>query len=235
MSVRTGYQTELQRIEQNRAAIGDAGVFSPPIDSQLVTRYVYRLYQRASISGDLAALGTAEKAIERALPLLAHKGDLYLLKANIAFKLHRLADVEAALAAVPAVGDSNEGMLLLADLDFQHGRYQEAERRYRQLLETERSWSALARLAHFCGKMGDARNADRLYCEAEDELTAKEMRAYSWLEVQRGFLAFGHGNCDEARSRYERAEAAYPGYWLVREYLAELLGAQARYREAIDM
>jgi tetratricopeptide (TPR) repeat protein len=235
MSVRTGYQAELQRIEQDLAAIGNAGIFLPPIDSQLVTQYVYRLYQRASISGGMAALGTAEKAIERALPLLAHKSDLYLLKANIAFKLHRLADVEAALAAAPTVRDSNEGMLLLADLDFQHGRYQEAERGYCQLLKTERSWGALARLAHFRGKMGDVHNADRLYCEAGDELTAKEMRAYSWLEVQRGFLAFAHGNYDEARARYERADAAYPGYWLVREYLAELLGAEDRYREAIDI
>jgi tetratricopeptide (TPR) repeat protein len=53
--------------------------------------------------------------------------------------------------------------------------------------------------------------------------------------VQRGFLAFVHGNCGEARIHYLRAEAAYPGYWLVREYLAELLGAEDRYREAIDI
>jgi tetratricopeptide (TPR) repeat protein len=200
-----------------------------------VTQYVYRLYQRASISGDLTAMGTAEKAVERALPILAHKGDLYLLKANIAFSLHRLADAEAALAAVPALLDGNEGMLLLADLDFQHGRYREAEKGYLRVLQTERSWSALARLAHFRGKMGDVHSAERLYCEAEDELTAKEMRAFSWLEVQRGFLAFAHGHYVEAHARYERAEAAYPGYWLVREYLAELLGAEDRYQEAIDI
>ena len=39
----------------------------------------------------------------------------------------------------------------------------------------------------------------------------------------------------EARARYERAEAAYPGYWLVSEYLAELLGAEGRHAEAIDI
>jgi tetratricopeptide (TPR) repeat protein len=152
MSVPTGYRAELQRIDEDIAAIGGAEVFLPPTDSQLVTQYVYRLYQRASISGDLAELGTAEQAIERALSLLAHKGDLYLLKANIAFKLHRLTDAEAALAAVPTVRDSNEGMLLLADLDFQHGRYREAERGYCRVLEIERSWSALARLAHYRGR-----------------------------------------------------------------------------------
>jgi hypothetical protein len=34
---------------------------------------------------------------------------------------------------------------------------------------------------------------------------------------------------------YRRADAAYPGYWLVDEHIAELLGAQSRYDEAIAM
>jgi tetratricopeptide (TPR) repeat protein len=83
--------------------------------------------------------------------------------------------------------------------------------------------------------MGDLAGADRRYQEAEDELTAKEMRFYAWLAVQRGFLAFTQGRYAEARSHYDRAEAAYSGYWLVREYLAELLGAEGRHREAIDL
>src|SRR5262249_52473934 len=32
---------------------------------------------------------------------------------------------------------------------------------------------------------------------------------------------------------YRRADAAYSGYWLVEEHIAELLGAQGRYDEAI--
>jgi tetratricopeptide (TPR) repeat protein len=83
--------------------------------------------------------------------------------------------------------------------------------------------------------MGDPAEADHLYCEAEDELTAKEMRSYAWTEVQRGFLAFTHGNVSEAQARYEHAETAYPGYWLVQEYCAELLGAEGKHREAIDI
>jgi tetratricopeptide (TPR) repeat protein len=75
-------------------------------------------------------------------------------------------------------------------------------------------------------------DADRLYEEAEDQLTAKEMRAYAWLEVQRGFLDFVHGRFREARSHYRRADTAYPGYWLVEEHIAELLGAEGRYEEA---
>jgi Flp pilus assembly protein TadD len=229
------YQSEMQRIEQEIAELGGGEALTPPIDPARVTQYVYRLYQRASLAGDLGQLGPVENAIDHAVTLLNHPDDLYLLKANIAFKLHRLGDAEAALLAMPNMRDSQEARLLLADLAFQRGQYREAEAQYCKALEPERSWGALARLAHFRGRMEDPVEADRLYREAEDELTAKEMRFYAWLKVQQGILAFTHGDYREARARYERAETAYPGYWLVQEYFAELLGAEGRHREAIDI
>jgi tetratricopeptide (TPR) repeat protein len=83
--------------------------------------------------------------------------------------------------------------------------------------------------------MGDVEGADRLYQEAEDQLTAKEMRSFAWLEVQRGFLAFARGRFGAAQLHYRRADAGYPGYWLVEEHVAELLGAEGKYREAIEL
>lgn len=231
----TGYQAEIRQIEQDIAAVGGATALDPPIDAKQVTQYVYRLYQRASLAGDLAALKAAECAINLAIPLLTHPGDLYLLKANAAFKLHRLTDVQSALLAAPSVRGSEEGRLISADLDFQNGRYQEARQGYCDLLEINRSWGALARLAHLSGKMGDPAGADRLYEEAEDELTAKELRSFAWLEVQRGFLDFAHGRYPEAQSHYQRADRAYPGYWLIDEHIAELLAAKGQYAEAIAL
>lgn len=35
---------------------------------------------------------------------------------------------------------------------------------------------------------------------ADDELTAKEMRHYSWLELQRGVVDLSYGDYDKARS-----------------------------------
>jgi hypothetical protein len=229
------YRTELQRIERDIAELSIADSFAVPINPERLTRYVYLLYQRASLVGDFAQLNAVERAIERAVPLLTHPGDLYLLKANVAFKLHRLGDVEAALLAIPVGGRCIEACLLRADLHFQRGRYRDAEAAYIAAIEAERSWSGLARLAYFRGKMGDLEGADRLYQEAEDELTAKKMRTYAWLEVQRGFLAFSRGTYANARSHYDRAEAAYPGCWLVDEYKAELLGAEGRHAEAIEL
>lgn len=228
-----GYAAEIRRIEEDIARAGGAAAFDPPTDAERVTRYVYGLYQRASIAGDPLALGEVERAIDRAIALVAHPGDLYFLKAGLAFKLHRLDDVERALAALPSAAGNDETRLIRADLDFQHGRYREAEAGYRAVLHAERSWGALARLAHFTGKMGDPSAADGLYEEAQDELTAKELRSFAWVEVQRGFLDFCRGRLDDAQAHYRRADAAYPGYWLVAEHIAELLAAEGRFSAAI--
>jgi len=201
-------------------------------DPEVRTQRLYRLYQKASIAGDFAGLAEIIAAIDDSITALANPGDLYLLKANAAFKLHKLADVDSALRAVPSVYDSDEGRLIRADLDFQHGHYQAAESGYLDVLQRERSWGALARLAHLRGRMGDATGADNLYQEAEDQLTAKEMRAYAWLEMQRGFLDFVRGRPGEAGLHYRRADAAYPGYWLVEEHIAELLGSEGSCEEA---
>ena len=168
MAVALGYAAEMRRIDEEIAETKGA-LCSTPADPERITRHIYRLYQKASLSGDPAGLTAVERAIDAAIALLANPGDLYLLKAHAAFKLHKLAEVHAALLAVPSVYDSDEGRLVRADLDFQHGRYQAAEHGYVEVLEREQSWGALARLAHLRGKMGDATGADRLYEEAEDQ------------------------------------------------------------------
>jgi hypothetical protein len=86
-----GYAAEMLRIEKDIADIGGAESLSTPIDPPRVTRYLYLLYQRASLEGDPAHLSAVGLAIDSAVPLLRHPGDLCLLKANVAFKLHKLA------------------------------------------------------------------------------------------------------------------------------------------------
>ena len=225
-----GFPAEMRRIETEISDIGGAEPF-PAVEPNRLTRSLYLIYQRASLAGDLVELSVVNQAIDRAIPLLRHPGDLYLLKANVAFKLHKLPEVRSAIQVLPSVYSSLEGRLIRADLDFQDGRLAKAKEQYVAVIETSRSWAALARLAYFHSKMGDPA-ADQLYAEAEEELTAKEMRSFAWLEVQRGFLAFAQGEYSRARSHYDCAEAAYPGYWLVGEHVAECLGAEGNYREA---
>ena len=228
------YQRDLDRI---KAAIAEAGpeALAPPIDTPRAIRYAYSLYQQAVLTGDLAQLPAAEQAIDITINYLPNPGDLYLLKAKLAFKLHRLSDVKRSLAAVPSLAKTVEAKGIEADLYFQEGQYEKAKAAYVRIIDEEPTWDNLARLAYFVASMGDHARADDLYARAEDELTAKEMRSYAWLELQRGLLDIAQGRHDEALTHYRRADRAYCGDWMVAEHVAEAMAAQGHYQEAAKL
>jgi tetratricopeptide (TPR) repeat protein len=231
---KSDFDIELERIEQGIAELED-NALQPPIDRVKITKLAYLQYQHASLTGNLDALAIASNTLDHAIQHLGRDGDLYFLKANIHFKVHLLDDVEQDLNASTDLLESPQGRALKADLDFQQGRYEAAKSAYEALIEEERSWDALARLAYFHFKMGDFTGADRLYDEAVDELTAKEMRHYSWIELQRGVVDLTQGDYEKAREHYQRAERAYSGHWMVQEHVAELLGAEGKNDEAEAM
>ena len=231
---RTDFDLELARIDQGIAEL-EGNALELPIDRVKITKLAYLQYQRASLTGNLDELTVAERTLDHAIQHLGRDGDLYFLKANIHFKVHRLVDVEQDLNASTDLLESPQGRALKADLDFQQGRYEAARSAYEALIEEERTWDALARLAYFNFKMGDFEGADRLYDEAVDELTAKEMRHYSWVELHRGVVDLAQGNYEKAREHYQRADRAYSGHWMVQEHVAELLGAEGRNDDAEAM
>ena len=227
----TDFDIELQKIVQ-AIAEREPDALAVPINSENATKYVYLLYQRASLAGDLAAFGKVEAALKRAIDEIGPAQDLYLLKANLDFKFHRLADVKLDLAAGRDLSDTTQGKILRADLDFQEGRYDSARRGYEEAIRDDLTWDNLARQAYLKWKLGDTAGADQLYAEAEDELTAKEMRHYAWIELQQGVLDLRHGRYADAQAHYDRADRAYSGYWLVDDHKAELSGAQGLFEEA---
>ena len=228
---KTDFDIELERIDQGIAELAD-NALELPIDRVKITKLAYLQYQHASLTGNLDGLYVAEKTLDHAMQHLGQDGDLYFLKANIHFKVHRLADVERDLNASTNLLESPQGRALKADLDFQQGRYEAAKNGYQALIDEEQTWDTLARLAYFNFKMGDFEGADRLYDEAVDELTAKEMRHYGWVELQRGVVDLTQGNYEKAREHYQRAERAYSGHWMVQEHVAELLAAEGKTGEA---
>jgi tetratricopeptide (TPR) repeat protein len=228
---KTDFDIELERIDHGIAEL-EHNALELPIDRVKITKLAYLQYQHASLTGNLEGLYVAEKTLDHAMQHLGQDGDLYFLKANLHFKVHRLDDVEHDLNASTDLLESPQGRALKADLDFQQGRYEAAKNGYQSLIDEERTWDTLARLAYFNFKMGDFEGADRLYDEAVDELTAKEMRHYGWVELQRGVVDLTQGNYEKAREHYQRAERAYSGHWMVQEHVAELLAAEGKTDEA---
>jgi tetratricopeptide (TPR) repeat protein len=193
------------------------------------------MFHSASLTGKMAQMEAVEEELLEAIRSFGPKEDLCLLKANLDFRLHRLADVRQDLEMAPLLPGRFDARVLRADLAFQEGRYDEARTAFEALIAENPTWDTIARLAHWMSKIGEATEADRLYLEAEDELTAKQMLSYAWLEVQRGLLDFNHGQYDEARSHYRRAEASYSGHWFTAEHFAELAAAEDKFSEAEEL
>lgn len=222
----TDYAAELARIAADITTLeASAPPREPDPDRTRARRLAFKRYQRASLRGDFAALEEVDREIGALIAPVRPDPDLSYLKANLDFKFHRLGAVRRNLEACVELRTSAPGRALQADLDLQHGRYAEAGRAYREVIEQDPTWDNIARLAHLEFKLGDDEAADRHFEEAEDELTAKEMRHYAWLQLQRGLLDLSRGRHGAAREHYERAERAYSGYWVVAEHRAELLAA----------
>jgi tetratricopeptide (TPR) repeat protein len=219
------YDAELRRIDAEIADAAD-GALDPPLDTERTTRFVHALFQRASLTGDLGELAVVERAIGVTLPLLPNPTDFYYLRACVGLKLHRLDAVRADLAASEPLRRSVQGRTLQADVDLQAGRYDDARCGYAAVIRDDPTWDAFARLAHVEAKLGDPDAARQLYADAEDELTAKQMRQYGWLELQLGLLDLAAGDHAGARAHYERSAKAYTGHWMCEEHLAELSAAE---------
>jgi tetratricopeptide (TPR) repeat protein len=192
-----------------------------------------RQFQLLSLVGDLSQLGALYDAIEAFTASSPGPSDLWLLQAHIAVKLHRFRETQQILHLDPCRRFCPQGRLVQADLHIQHGRYADARKDIEIALEQDTTWDGLARLAYLTGLLCDIGAADRIYLAAQDELTAKQMHAYAWIEVQRGILDFQRGHYPQALAHYNRAAKAYSGYWLVEERIAEVQGAQGDFYAAI--
>jgi tetratricopeptide (TPR) repeat protein len=225
---RSDYESELEQVNAEISRL-EEGAGALPFDIEKRTRLLYRLYHHASLTGNFGEFDAIEIAIESTIRQRGPWPDLCILKANLDFKFHRLPSVKRDLEMVPGLTDCPSGKALKADLAMQEGRYDEARSRYEEVVQENRTWDNLVRIAYLNAKMGDRSGADQLYLEAEDEITVKEMRSYAWVELQRGVLDLSHGCYEEASEHYQRADKAYSGYWLTDEHVAELLGAQGKF------
>jgi tetratricopeptide (TPR) repeat protein len=230
-AVLKGFDEEVARAEQDIAQL-EVQVQRNPGDLQARVRLAYRLNHRASLTGRMADMEETEAVVIAALQEFGSTEDLCLLKANLDAHLHRIAEARSYLAMTPPLAKRFEARALIADLDLQEGRYEQARLALEAMIREDPTWDNLARLAHWESWFGDPEKADELYLRAEDELTAKQMRSYAWLELQRGMIHFRHGRFASVFKHYERAEQSYPGYWHTNEHLAELLAAEGQFNSA---
>ena len=206
-----------------------------PRGADEATRLANAWYHRASITGSFADYRAVAGVVRDALADVGPWPDLCLLEAHLGLHFHRLAVVRRSLAAAEGLAGSPEGRALLADVAVQEGRYEDARRTYEEVLGEDRSWHNLLRLADLEAAVGRDATAERLYADAVEELSAKELRSYALVELRWGRLHLSRGRNGEADRHYERACRAYTGWWRTDEHVAELRAAQGRVEEALEL
>jgi tetratricopeptide (TPR) repeat protein len=226
------YDTELGQVDRRIASL-DSPATRPVGDDAM--QLACSRFRRASLTREPDDFRSADAAADAVMRQGGLAEDVLLLKTRLDAWFHRMPHARTRLRTVPGLSDSLQGILLLADFNVQDGNYDSARAGYERALAIRRTWDVLARLAYLASLEGDVTGADRFYAEAEDELTAKEMRSYAWVELQRGLLELNRGRPDEAMAHYRRADQACSGYWLVREHTAEALAAQGRLDEAVAL
>ena len=228
----TDYQKELAKIDHPSAsaAIQPEPSLSGP---KALFNKAYYFFLKSSLTGSMQDMEKGEAAFNKALAELPFSADLYLLHTAFNLKSHRLEAAKTDLEKLSFMVEDPKVQVLKADIAVQEGNYKEAATSYQNIIEKNRNWDNLSRLAYLRAKFGDFERADHLYLEAEEEISAKEMRSYAWVELQRGYLDLSRGQNEAAWDHYQRADQAYSGYWLTKEYMAEWLGAQRNYDAAI--
>jgi tetratricopeptide (TPR) repeat protein len=228
---RTGYRADLAAVRRRRSErAATADLSGPTTASELLTLR----HREVSLSGgrpeELLELG---EAVDRALERFPAWPDLRLLRATVALSLHRTDVARAALAAVPGLIDLPPGRVLAADLAQFDGDYTGAREGYLQAGREDPAWDTDARLAALAVATGDLGEAQERYEAAEDDITAKQMRSFAWVRVQRAELARRLGDQDRAGWFLDGAEAGYPGWWYVRAARAALDLACGHPEEAV--
>ncbi len=230
----TDYQQELAQID-NTASRGLELSEQSPNDPKVFFINAYYFFQKSSLTGNPQDIEKADKAFETALNSSPQSADFYLLHTAFNLKLHRLGSAKIDLEKLAFMDEDPKVQVLKSDIAVQEGNYKTAISSYQTIIEKNRTWDNLSRLAYLRAKFGDFGSAGQLYQAAEEELSAKDMRSYAWVELQRGYLALSQGHTEVAWAHYQQADLAYSGYWLTKEYKAEWLATQRNFDAAIGL
>ena len=226
----TGFRADLaavSRLRREREAAGGTGAAAT---SELLTLRHREVMLAGGRPEDLIALGCDVDAAVDRFPTWP---DLRLLRATLALAVHR-ADVAIAAVRAPGLTAQPPGQVLAADIALFTGDYPAARAGYQRAAQEDPLWDTTARLAALAVATGSWTEADDLYAAAEEEITAKQMRAFAWVRVQRADLARATGDLERAGRLLADADRAYPDWWYVAAHRAALDLALERWEQAID-
>ena len=231
-----GYQAEVAALDERIAVLKSRVAGMPPSWGEhewLANAYL----DRARLTGVYDDYARASAEIDAAFAIAPAGGGPLVSRASLAFAVHRFDTIAADLAQAEraiALKDTERAHLraLRAQAAYHQGDYTQAEADFAEALKLQLDWSTLCGQALLRANTGDAEAGDRLYVMARRLAVNANPRSIAWLELQRGLLALARGRHAEAEVCYRKADAVFPGWWLIDEHLAEVAALQGRREEA---
>jgi tetratricopeptide (TPR) repeat protein len=180
----------------------------------------------------------ADSLLARAFEVAPSGAGPFLTRARLNCTLHRFDRVEDDLRRAEAqlslsARTRTEIDALRSDVALATGRIAEAVAAFESLVQRTRDFESLCRLAGGVAATGETEHADALYAEAASLLPRSAARLRAWVWLQRGLLALENDALDEALLRFRAADAAFPGWWLVEEHIAEVHARRGEAEEAL--
>jgi tetratricopeptide (TPR) repeat protein len=194
-------------------------------------RYAFLQFQKAQLTGNFEDFYNANHLL-KAFP---NDRELLFLRAKIALNMHDITEGKSLYDKLSIYPNDSRTVDLAIDIALQLGQYSKAIEILTQRLQRDAQWSDLARYAYLLHKFGDSTAADAIYSKAQERLSIKQVKDYSWLELQRGIIDLENGNHTDALAHFELANRTYPGHWLIEEHLAETYALLGHPKTAIAL
>ena len=215
------YATEVAKL--NAAIEHGLGLKASQPDNNLIPLEVVSLYQeRARLTGSYDDYAKAETLLASLSSGPKLSVSQCMAGARLHYTLHRLTKASALLDSCAATAEASEVAALRADIALYTGRYRDAERTYRGLVNDVGITPHYVRLGLLKKWVGGPGEAAAFLEAAERRYHGSSPTMRAWLKLQRGLVALDRGRFDEALAMYRLAEDALEGWWLIDEHIAEV-------------
>ena len=202
-------------------------------DNTLIPLEVVSLYQeRARLTGNYDDYANAEALLASLSSGPKVSVSHCVAQARLHYTLHRLRQASAMLEHCGATAEPSELAALRADIALYSGRYRDAERTYRDLVNDVGISPHYVRLGLLKKWVGGPGEAAALLEAAERRYHGGSPTMHAWLKLQRGLVALERGRFDEALAMYRLAEDGLDGWWLIDEHIAEVHFLNGKVTEA---
>lgn len=195
------------------------------------------ILERAGLTHDADDLERVEQVLDEAFAIAPEGSGPLLLAARFNFSIHRLDVAEGYLdrmdrRALQRREEVLAARVLRAELALQRGQYDVALQGLTEIAEVMPA-AVTVELALYHASTGRPDEAEALLHAALAETSPGDARRRAWTQLQLGLLAMDRGALLVALELLQQADAELPGWWLVREHIAEVHDRLGEHGKAI--